>query len=117
MNADGSDQRQLTNTSGEEDFPSWSPDAKEILYQSNSEGGGNYGIYLMRADGSNVRRLTDLAFNSITPVWGYEGQTIIFASDRDDYKWEIYAMDRDGGNLRRLTDNPHSVDRFPAWHP
>ena len=67
MNADGSKPTRLTDGSGEETFPHWSPDGKKIVYTSGRSsfmwdallGEGSYEIYVMNADGSNPVQLTD----------------------------------------------------------
>ena len=57
MNTDGSDQHQLTFSSGTNYFPTWSPDGSRIAFRSDRD--GNPEIYSMRADGSDVQRLTN----------------------------------------------------------
>ncbi|HKX84606.1 MAG TPA: winged helix-turn-helix domain-containing protein, partial [Pyrinomonadaceae bacterium] len=55
-NADGSDQRQLTNDPAAEVAPMVSPDAKTIFFASNRTGTNH--IWEMSTDGSNQRQLT-----------------------------------------------------------
>ena len=55
MNADGSNQTNITNDGSANFEPSWSPDGTKIIYISSS--GGEEGIYLMNADGSNKNRV------------------------------------------------------------
>ena len=67
MNADGNNPTRLTHGSGEDTFPHWSPDGKQIVYTSGIGGGmwdnilgnGSYEIYVMNADGSNPIQLTN----------------------------------------------------------
>ena len=58
IDADGSDDVNLTNTPGIFDaFSAWSPDGQQIVFSSNRD--VNFEIYTMSAvDGSNVTRLT-----------------------------------------------------------
>ena len=56
MNADGSDQTNLTIHPGEVDFPAWSPDGARIAFYSSRD--GNLEVYVMNADGSGSTRLT-----------------------------------------------------------
>jgi hypothetical protein len=55
INADGSNQRQLTHDPAIEGLPAWSPDGQWVAYLSNA--GGNWGIWLIRADGSQRQHL------------------------------------------------------------
>ena len=87
MNADGSGQRRLTNSSADETWPSWSPDGTKIAFESVVN--DDYGdIYVMNAaDGSNQTRLTNsVAENEApgaflhysNPKWSPDGTRIAF---------------------------------------
>jgi hypothetical protein len=57
MNADGTDQRNLTNTLGIQDrHPTWWPDGRRIAFESDRD--GDTEVYTMRPNGSSVRQLT-----------------------------------------------------------
>src|SRR6185295_7164194 len=57
MNADGTGVTQLTPTDGFNDVgSSWSPDATQIVFESNRA--GDEQIFLMNADGSGITQLT-----------------------------------------------------------
>jgi TolB protein len=58
---------QLTHESGRCDFPSWSPDGRHLVYQSNKFGSDQ--IWAMLADGSQQHQLTNSGVNS-QPNWG-----------------------------------------------
>lgn len=57
MNADGTNQRQLTANQGENLHPSMTPDLRYIVFMSNRESGIHH-IYRMDADGRNQTQLT-----------------------------------------------------------
>ncbi len=95
MDADGSDQTNLTNILGSDFQPAWSPDGTKIAYAINY--GGDQEVYVMDADGSNQTNLTDNEAHEAAPAWSPDGTKIAFRSFRDG-NGEIYVMDADGGN-------------------
>jgi Tol biopolymer transport system component len=113
MNADGTNRKRLTGGN----WPSWSPDGKEISYTVY---GTDFDIYLMNADGSNPRRLTDRGSNE-EGTFSPDGGRIAFSSERDGFLWggdaEIYVMNDDGSGQRRLTDIPGADHWPPTWSP
>jgi TolB protein len=60
---------QLTHDGGRNDFPSWSPDNRHIVFQSNRS--GSLQIWTMLADGSNQKQLTTSGSNS-EPDWSWK---------------------------------------------
>ena len=114
MLPDGSDRKRLTNNSGYDDMPAWSPDGKKIAFVSDRH--GNPEIYVMNADGSRVRRLTqDNGPDNALPAWSPDSSRIAYSSGRDGNR-EIYVMDADGSNRVNLTNDP-GYDSSPAWSP
>lgn len=68
MNADGTNQRNLSNMPFANDsYPTWLDDGR-IVFASTRNGLG-YDLYIMNADGSNVRRLTHRGDIQISSFW------------------------------------------------
>jgi Tol biopolymer transport system component len=111
VDADGSDQRLLTETRAR--FPSWSSNG-EIAFDNG--GGGSSDIFTLNADGSGLEQLTnDPTARNIRPDWSPNGHKIAFTSRRDGND-EIYVMNADGSNQTRLTDYP-GRDQDADWSP
>ena len=114
IDADGNNQRNLTDSPGVDQFPAWSPDGQRIAFSSRRDGEGE--IYVMDADGKNQRNLTNNPANENEPSWSPDGQRIIFWSNRDGND-EVYVMDANGHNQRNLTNSPASSDGWAEWSP
>ena len=56
MNVDGSNPQRLTDSPGQDTYPSMSPDGKSIVFESYRDGHAE--VYRMNEDGSDVVRLT-----------------------------------------------------------
>jgi TolB protein len=60
---------QLTHDGGRNDFPSWSPDGRHIVFQSSRS--GKEEIWMMLADGTKVQQLTFTGRNT-QPNWSWK---------------------------------------------
>jgi TolB protein len=60
---------QLTHESGSNDFPSWAPDGRHIVFERAI--GGHHEIWSMLADGTDQRQLTHSG-NNFMPNWSWK---------------------------------------------
>ncbi|HEV2840754.1 MAG TPA: hypothetical protein VGW39_05460 [Chthoniobacterales bacterium] len=116
MDADGSNQTNLTPGQTLETYAAWSPDGTKIAFASERD--GNSEIYVMNADGSNQVRVTNNPAGDYEPRWSPDGTKFAFISDRGGggAALDIYVMNTDGSNPIRLT-NTQDDDFDPAWSP
>ncbi|HEY4213770.1 MAG TPA: hypothetical protein VGM84_20010 [Steroidobacteraceae bacterium] len=112
---DGTGFRLLTQTDGNNGFPSWSPDGRRIVYRLQDEHGK--GLRILEVATGKIAVLTDGNGNHDNfPTWSPLGDEITFTSDREDGDWEIYAIHPDGTGLRRITHIPGN-DAHSSWSP
>lgn len=103
MNADGSNQRRLTDHPKLDVAPSWSPDGEYLTFDSGRS--GKVEIYIMEIATRNIRQLTqtdgvdDFVAN---PEWSPDGTQIVYEYSKAGHGRHIYIMDVDGGNARPL---------------
>ncbi len=75
MDADGENQRNLTNHIAGDGQPDWSPDGRQIAFSSDRdrawefEGRDNRDIYVMNTDGTNPINLTNNPAWDSSPAW------------------------------------------------
>ncbi len=113
MNADGSGRTQLTDHTGSDSMPSWSPDSNQIAFHSERD--GNFEIYVMNADGSGKTRLTNHPENDRNPHWAPDGRRMLFNAHRDGNRG-LYVMNTDGTNVTLLMTRPEWVYEA-SWSP
>ena len=108
---------QLTNNTGLDADPAWSPDGRRIAFCRSASSTGVPDLYVMRSDGSHVRRLTASPASDCQPQWSPDGAWIAFASDRAGASQSaVYLVRSGGGDSRRVT--PLRLDAGdPNWRP
>jgi RHS repeat-associated protein len=118
MNSDGSGQARLTYSSGNDDYPRWSPNGAKILFQTdrNNPATGYMDIYVMNSDGSGQTRLTSDPSDDSAAMWSPDGTKIVFQSFRNGLDYQCYVMNADGSNQINLTNSTAS-DGEPSWSP
>ena len=118
MDADGSNQRNLTRHPAFDGVPSWSPDGKQIAFRTDQNADKNHrlNIFVMDADGSNMRRVTRLEF-ATNPQWSPDGKQILFEGVIDQGR-QIYAIQPNGRGLWRVSQpKPNTGMLLGGWSP
>ncbi len=99
IHPDGSGLRRLTRQAGNNGFPAFSPDGKQLVFRSGR--GGYKNLYIMNSDGSGWKQLTRGKWTDTMCNWSHTGDWIVFASDRDG-DFDIWLIRPDGSGLRKL---------------
>lgn len=88
MNADGSDQRQITKLGGANFGPSWTPDGKRIIFSSNHTNprSRNFDLYIVNLDGTGLEQVTTNGEFDGFPMFSPDGSKLIWASNRGALK-------------------------------
>ncbi len=122
MNANGTNQRRLTNSGVTEQNPVWSPDGTRILFEAPPSGTNNRDIWVMNADGTGKTNLTNNPAIDGDPAWSPDGTKIAFnsAGRPEQFNQDIYVMNADGSGQTNITPNTTNPDyqghdAFPAW--
>ncbi len=117
MNADGSNQTNVSNTAFQELYPSLSPDGTRIVFTSMRD--GNSEIYIMNEDGTGQTRLTNTLNSNISPSFSPDGTKITFISDRTEAGIAyVFVMNADGTNQTRVTTPiQHLAPFVPVFSP
>ncbi|HWO87645.1 MAG TPA: hypothetical protein VNL98_00685 [Gemmatimonadales bacterium] len=85
MNADGSNQRQITNLGGANFAPYFTPDDRAIIFSSNHTNprGRNFDLYLVNLDGTGLERVTVHPDFDGFPMFSPDGRRLVWASNRN----------------------------------
>jgi len=96
--ADGKNQKQLTNNNAANFAPFFFPDNKRVMFSSNMNdpGGRYFDLFVMKTDGSGLERVTYGGhFNSFA-MFSDDGKKIVFVSDRNAknrYEFNVFLAD------------------------
>jgi TolB protein len=101
-------------TGGINTYPSWSPDAKRIVFRKII-GDLNSEVFVANSDGTDQRNLSNNPAFDGWPAWSPDGTQIAFASNRDS-NYKIFLMKADGSNVRVLAETEGRATE-PRWSP
>ena len=97
--------KMLTRGSSRFNWPSLSPDGKEIAFASQGQ------IFVMPSGGGEMQQLTFLKSESFAPCWSPNGTELAFNSGG-----KIWRISAKGGTPRPFAETDAS-DGLTAWHP
>jgi Tol biopolymer transport system component len=113
MNADGSNQTQLSHSGVTEDqLPDWSPNGKKLAFEQGDSPDGH--IWVMNANGTNPVQLTSGPGDDFATAWSPDGQRIAFLRDFANGDRSVWTMNADGSDQHRLMPIP-LTEYAPSW--
>ncbi len=84
MNADGSNQREVTHNGAANFGPFWHPSGEKIIFASNMDDptGRDFDLYMINEDGSGQERITFTDGFDGFPVFSPDGRYLVWGSNR-----------------------------------
>ena len=95
--------QQLTHSPGEESWPRFSPDGKEIAFSASYN--GNTDLFVMPVGGGVPTRVSYNSFDDRMVEWHPDGKRLLFASKRESGRQsysQFYLVDKTGGMPEKL---------------
>lgn len=91
MNADGSNQHQITNLGGANFAPFFTPGDRRIIFSSNYKNprSRNFELYLVNDDGTNLEPVTNHPEFDGFPMFSPDGSKLVWASGRSSKEGEL----------------------------
>ena len=103
----------LTRSPARERYPFWSPDGKQLTF--NTDRDGNFEVYIMSSNGTQPRNVSNSPSAEGLADWAPSGKQLVFYSDRSDNK-DVYILDLASLAWTNISNHPTS-DEFCAWSP
>jgi TolB protein len=97
-NADGSNQKQITNYGCASFAPTFTPDGKKILFSSNKNkcDSRDFELFLVNVDGTGLEQVTDYAGFTSFPEFSPDGKKLVFVTSyqaKGNYEFNIFTAD------------------------
>ena len=118
MDADGSNQKRLTDWPGYDGGPFFTFDGQRIVWRHFEENGLLADVYTMKLDGSSLRRLTDFKCMSWAPYFHPSGDYCVFNSNKLGFNnFELFIVDGQGEHEPVQVTYTEGFDALAVFSP
>ncbi len=118
MDADGSNVRRLTDATGYDGGPFFSPDGRRVVWRHFDPEGAVAEIWTMAIDGSDRRQLTRSGVMSWAPFYHPSGEYVVYASNAQGMaNFELYLVDVEGRKEPVRVTYTEGFDGLPVFSP
>jgi Tol biopolymer transport system component len=114
VKADGSENKQITQSKVNAGFPAWHPDGKTIIYRvwGTADSPETRGLRSLDLQSGQIKVLTTEWDNF--PFISPSGDRVVFTRRMPDFDFEIFTMKPDGSDVKRLTTT-RGADAHATW--
>ena len=119
MDANGKQERQVTQLGTYAVFPDFSPNGSRLAFSARPPGETNTDLWVAPASGGAPTQLTTSPDTlEEYPVWSPDGTKILFVRIAGDFsRAQLWIMDVRSGQETQLTFDPTFKDQTPDWSP
>ena len=119
MDANGKDERQVTELGTRSLFPDFSPDGSHIAFSAPLVVGGVTDLWTVSSAGGTPTRVTDTPdVAEKLPVWSPDGSTLLYvAANLTNTTGQLWTLDVSTGLRTQLTFDSTFKDQTPDWSP
>lgn len=124
MNADGTDQRNVSNHPGRDIHPNWSADSRHIIFNSTRANTNSvmthqfedFDLYETNVVTGSIKRITNDRMTDTYASFSPDGTKIVSRRVIEEDNSEIFLMNRNGSEAVNITNTP-AFDGWPTWSP
>lgn len=114
VKADGSENRQVTQSTINAGFPAWHPDGRTLIYRvwSSQDSPESRGLRALEL-ATNASRVLTTEWDNF-PFIAPSGDRVVFTRRMPDADFEVFTMNVDGSDVKRLTTSS-GADAHATW--
>jgi Tol biopolymer transport system component len=105
----------LTNSANYDNYPAFSPNGKEIVFQRGPEYDGPTHLMILDLLSKHETQLTKpSSYGDLWPRYTNDGKSVVFIRSPARYNYDIFSVKPDGSELRQLTSNQADGYQHPT---